>query len=370
MKRCQSIFLRRSLVTKSLTGSNNNSTSAAQRMANHFHCHQTTSYAVQMQNIQYYNFSTKTKPEEAQQESEVQATIDIDIETKSQSAQSPSILTSLPTSYTPGQAWSALQIHLAGKQKIRLEDLKDLCRSARSSTPKDAKIIRTAMLDLKRCNDFRMSVDCAQLALDGMIRSLTKGDEEETDASFLIQAGVFAGEAFVNPSTGLYVAAEARVVHDAILATLLSGVESLESVDDDDDDDDDDEEGVTPLASAANVAKGVIDTLLLRASNPTKDMKKRKKRKYLKYLRDSSGPTPDMIDVAVKICLKHDDEEEGIGLARGILEAYAERAYLGTALEGTVGLVKDLEEKLAAAAAQEAAEVEEDDDGETEEEEK
>ena len=136
------------------------------------------------------------------------------------------------------------------------------------------------------------------------------------------------------------------------------------------DDDDDDEEGVTPLASAANVAKGVIDTLLLRASNPTKDMKKRKKRKYLKYLRDSSGPTPDMIDVAVKICLKHDDEEEGIGLARGILEAYAERAYLGTALEGTVGLVKDLEEeKLAAAAAQEAAEVEED-DGETEGEEK
>jgi hypothetical protein len=332
---------------------------------------------MQMQNIQYYNFSTKTKPEEAQQESEVQATIDINIdiepaETKSQSQQSPSILTSLPPSYTPGQAWSALQIHLAGKQKIRLEDLKDLCRSARSSTPKDAKVIRTAMLDLKRCNDFRMSVDCAQLALEGMIRSLTKqgnggGDEERTDASFLIQAGVFAGEAFVNPSTGLYVAAEAKVVHDAILATLLSGVESLESVDDDDDD----EEGVTPLASAANVAKGVIDTLLLRASNPTKDMKKRKKRKYLKYLRDSSGPTPDMIDVAVKICLKHDDEEEGIGLARGILEAYAERAYLGTALEGTVGLVKDLEEeKLAAAAAQEAAEVEEDDDGETEEEEK
>ncbi len=314
--------------------------------------------------------------EEAQQESEVQATIDIDIEpaeTKSQSQQSPSILTSLPPSYTPGQAWSALQIHLAGKQKIRLEDFMDLCRSARSSTPKDAKVIRTAMLDLKRCNDFRMSVDCAQLALEGMIRSLTKqgnGDEEETDASFLIQAGVFAGEAFVNPSTGLYVVAEARVVHDAILTTLLSGVESLESVDDDDDDDDDDEEGVTPLASAANVAKGVIDTLLLRASNPTKDMKKRKKRKYLKYLRDSSGPTPDMIDVAVKICLKHDDEEEGIGLARGILEAYAERAYLGTALEGTVGLVKDLEEeKLAAAAAQEAAEVEED-DGETEGEEK
>jgi hypothetical protein len=317
---------------------------------------------MQMQNIQYSNFSTNTKPEEAQQESEVQATIDIDIEpaeTKSQSQQSPSILTSLPPSYTPGQAWSALQIHLAGKQKIRLEDFMDLCRSARSSTPKDAKVIRTAMLDLKRCNDFRMSVDCAQLALEGMIRSLTKqggGDEEETDASFLIQAGVFAGEAFVNPSTGLYVAAEAKVVHDAILATLLSGVESLESVDDDDDD----EEGVTPLASAANVAKGVIDTLLLRASNPTKDMKKRKKRKYLKYLRDSSGPTPDMIDVAVKICLKHNDEEEGIGLARGILEAYAERAYLGTALEGTVGLVKDLEEeKLAAAAAQEAAEVEE-----------
>jgi hypothetical protein len=51
---------------------------------------------------------------------------------------------------------------------------------------------------------------------------------------------------------------------------------------------------------SSTVTKKVIDTLLMRASNPTQDMKKRQKRKYLKYLRCSGGPTPESIDLAVK----------------------------------------------------------------------
>ena len=138
--------------------------------------------------------------------------------------------------------------------------------------------------------------------------------EGETEAEFLVKAGIFVGEIFVEEDAGLYVAAEAKVVNDVVLKTLLEGVESLQvdPVDDRSVDDDGEGEGKgeedeqeSPLAAAANVAKNVIDALILRASNPTKDMKKRAKRQYLKYLRDSSGPTPEMMDVAVKICLKH-----------------------------------------------------------------
>jgi hypothetical protein len=214
--------------------------------------------------------------------------------------------------------------------------------------------------------------------LEGIKRSLVRAEGEgETEAEFLVKAGIFVGEIFVEEDAGLYVAAEAKVVNDVVLKTLLEGVESLQvdPVDDRSVDDDGEGEGKgeedeqeSPLAAAANVAKNVIDALILRASNPTKDMKKRAKRQYLKYLRDSSGPTPEMMDVAVKICLKHENAEQGLNLAEGILEAYAERPYLGAAMEETKNLVKGVKEQLAVEVVAEEGDEGEGSDGDEEKE--
>ncbi len=219
------------------------------------------------------------------------------------------------------------------------------------------------------------------LALEGMKRSLTREDGtdgKDADGEFWIKAGIFLGNVFIDENSGLYVAAEAKVVHEMVLRTLYKGLESSSSSSSSVD--------TALVAEAADVTKSIIDTLLLRASNPTRDMKKRKKRAYLKYLKDSSGPTPDIIHTAVQICLKQQqqqsedddggeeetDMKKGLGLglsqAKDMLEMYADRPYLGSAMEETWSLVTAAEEALAAAGNANADEDEDESDTEEEEE--
>merc|ERR1712232_463728 len=128
------------------------------------------------------------------------------------------------------------------------------------------------------------------------------------------------------------------------------------------------------LSKSMNLSKEILDTLLTRASNPTKDMKKRAKRKYLRYLRCSSGPSPTTIDLLVKICLlevhqrkfngdfdtnnSEDDDEggegssddgndeekmDGLAMAKAIVQEFEAKQYLGAALPDTHALIQDTE---------------------------
>jgi len=286
---------------------------------------------------------------------------------------SPSVLSNLPQNYTPGQAWGVLQKHLAGHNKVRLDDFISLCNASRPQYPKDAKVILTALLDLKRCNDFYISEEGARAAIDAMVRSMISDSGlDATEAGFQLKAGIYVANVFGNEDAGLYVVAGTQVLNDFVFKILLSGAEHYSSTPRDHVDanvdvdananaeDGESSESDSLLAQAATVAKGTVDILLTRASTPTKDMKKRKKRKYLKHLRCSSGPTPETIDLAVKICLKHDDEEKGVEMARAILDSYKECPHIGSAEAGTIALVQDAENRLQTMKDAEAA----DDEGE------
>ncbi len=321
-------------------------------------------------------FSTNAEAEAAATNA-TSGTTEVEIEISSPPAEKerkPSILSQLPSDFTPGHAWRLLQPAYAGGMMVRFDDFKALCLSSRPRTPKDARVIRTALLDLKRCNHFKCTMSNSQAAMEGMIRSLSSDEEsgESTSSEHKIKAGIFVGEAFVDERTGLYVGATTEVVDDTVLKTLWSGVNEFEplSVDNDDDGDGDDSERSSPVDNAARVAKDTVHFLFRRASNPTKDMKKRAKRKYLKTVQTCGGPSPLSIDYAVKICLK--SGETGLRLARKMLDEYEAKAFLGTAMEETVALVKDAEAKLAAekeaeAAAEAAAAQDEEGDEESEE---
>ena len=258
---------------------------------------------------------------------------------------------------------------------MRLGDFISLCNASRPMKPKDAKVIRTALLDLKRCNDFYISADGAHAAIDGMMRSLSSDSGlDSTLPEYKLKAGIYVARVFGMEDARLYVAAHTKVLNENLLKVLLSGVENYSvsgSADVDVDVDVDVEEGdgesseksESLLAQAAAVAKNTVDILLTRASNPTKDMKKRKKREYLKYLKCSSGPTPETIDLAVRICLKHDEENEGIVMANAVLGAYKECPHLGSAEADTLALVQHAEARVEALKAAEAVDEESKDDG-------
>ncbi len=271
----------------------------------------------------------------------------------------PSILTQLPPDFTPGHAWALLQPTYAGGMMVRFDDFKALCLSSRPRTPKDAKVIRTALLDLKRCNHFKCTVPNSQVAMEGMIRSLCSDEEngESTSPEYKIKAGIFVGEAFVDERTGLYVGVTTDVVDNTVLKSLWDGVNEFEPVsadnDNDQDENGDEEDGKksSPVDEAARVAKATVDVLFKRASNPTKDMKKRAKRKYLRTVQTCGGPSPLSIDYAVKICLKSaaNGNDDGLRMARSIMHEYWTKKFLGTPMEETIAVLRDFEDKKRAA---------------------
>lgn len=291
------------------------------------------------------NFSTQTDPAQ-QTKSEGDLADEASAptaETAKTYKRSPSVLTQLPSDFTPEQAWKLLKNHLAGNRQVRLDDLVSICRASRPHTMEDAKIIRKALFELNRFNHLMITIDAAKDAVEGMMRSAMGQDTDRT-AEFHLRAGTFVGNIFVKEEYGLYVAVETEVLNEHILQVLLDGIQQYNNERLNEEEQSDKMEKL--VNDSANVAKKVIDTLLTRASNPTKDMKKRKKRKYLKYLRCSAGPTPESIDLAVRICLSHCNPEQGVAMAREILDAYEERPFLGTAKVETSGLVQEYETRM------------------------
>jgi len=190
-----------------------------------------------------------------------------------------------------------------------------------------------------------------------------------------VEAGLWIGGVFLDGRYGLDVAVGTDIVEEVLLETLLVGLADLPDgyefaygtgADADVSTDGDEEDKAVSTApfivnidTVQTTAKGIIDVLLRRASNPTRDMKKRAKRKYLKRLKCCQGPTPRTIDMAVRLCL-HGDREDGVGKAREILDTYGEMTFLGTAQEDTLKIVQEAEERLASKKKEEQEMVSED----------
>jgi len=263
----------------------------------------------------------------------------------------PSILTtSFPNAaeepYTTGQAWYVLQNHIAGGFQIRHEDVTALCNSVQPQSPKDSKLVQKVLLDLKRCNRFILSKELAGVSAKAMARGLLpSGGVDEATPYYKVQCGLFIGNAFLNKNTGLYVSLDTDVLVDTALNTLYSGLDGLRK----EDNEKYEEQRKELLAEGRAISKTIFRYLLTRASTPTRNMKKRAKRKYLKCVRCCSGPSPQSIDVLVRICLLEEEElQKGLNAAFYIMNTYGKNAFLGKAMDETFAAVKEAEEKLAA----------------------
>lgn len=296
--------------------------------------------------------------------------------------------------YTLGQGWSTIQKHLAGGQKIRHADFVTLCQKVQSQSIKDANLLITISKELKRCNHFILSKSNAKEMVNGMYKALTptSGDIDDSTAYYKVRCGLKIGEAFVNTKTGLYVSLEAQDVQDKILIPLYNGLlelqENLEGRKKSDSEGWEEKNEMYRtksrelFQSSLTLSNDLMNVLLTRALTPTIDMKKRAKRKYLKYLRCCDGPTPLMVDYLVRICLiqtrfeKHfggvnstDDGEvkvnDGIRIAKSILDAFGEKQFLGKAMSETYTMVEEAEVMFNAPLVEEEDHVETDaEDGE------
>ncbi len=296
--------------------------------------------------------------------------------------------------YTLGQGWSTIQKHLAGGQKIRHADFVTLCQKAKSQSIKDANLLITISKELKRCNHFILSKSAAKEMVNGMYKALTptSGNIDDSTAYYKVRCGLKIGDAFVNTKTGLYVSLEAQDVQEKILIPLYNGLlelqENLEGRKKSGSEGWEEKNEMYRtksrelFQSSLDLCNDLMNVLLTRASTPTIDMKKRAKRKYFKYLRCCDGPTPLIVDYLVRICLiqtrfeKHfgggnssDDDEvkvnDGIRIAKSILDAFGEKQFLGKAMNETYTLVDEAEEMFNAPLVEEEDHVETDaDDGE------
>ena len=395
----------------------------------------------------YYNnllltsFTNRFSTHEATKESEATAPEEAWIPEQFTRERPPSILTKTfpDSSYTTGQAWSIVQQNIGGGNQIRHSDFESICNSTQSQYPKDAKLLTRILVDLRKYNRFILTKDLASTCVNGMFRSLLpKGCgsifDEKVKGYFKVQCGLAIGESFLEKDTGLYVALDTDDVNEKVLEPLYYGLKDLQQNlvdhqsddvkasatiasenDDRDSEDQDDVEGGGEresssssssrkekyvktandlLSKSINLSKDVFDTLLRRASNPTRDMKKRAKRKYLRYSRCCNGPSPTTIDLLVKICLlevhqralnggdlktnlvqdESDGEEEeeetkidGLAMAKLIVNNFEEREFLGSVRSDTHALIQEVENMLLKASEETAAGEAEPDEVESEE---
>ena len=235
----------------------------------------------------------------------------------------PSALTqaNLPQ-ITPGHAIRVLQIHAAkGRQLIRQSDFHELCQSSRPGKKRDAKVIRQALRDFKRCNKYILSELGARLALEGMMRAMIPFNHKIVYGYPKVEAAGYALSQ-ITEEMGLYYCTEIDVV-DQILEKFKEGLDEMIErgtnvrVDMMSDDSQADEEETNNevqfseyelndrkrLKSALKSAESAIQLLIKRRYRPENDMKKRAKRKYLKHLKTNEGPQVSTMTLATQISL-------------------------------------------------------------------
>jgi len=135
------------------------------------------------------------------------------------------ILSTLPESYTPGQAMFLLQ-KKGGTygSMISRKDFLSLCNASRHGYQRDSRVIYNALIDFRRCWNFRITQSrVAWKALDAMTKGFLPTHRERKGMDF-IKAGLFAAKAFVDKRTGLYHATESKDVQ-MLLDLIVSGLE-------------------------------------------------------------------------------------------------------------------------------------------------
>lgn len=135
------------------------------------------------------------------------------------------ILSTLPESYTPGQAMFLLQ-KKGGTygSMISRKDFLSLCNASRHGYQRDSRVIYNALIDFRRCWNFRITqTRIAWKALDAMTKGFLPTHRERKGLDF-IKAGLFAAKAFVDKRTGLYHVTESKDVQ-MLLDLIVSGLE-------------------------------------------------------------------------------------------------------------------------------------------------
>eukprot|EP00549_Striatella_unipunctata_P020153 CAMPEP_0118689840 /NCGR_PEP_ID=MMETSP0800-20121206/9720_1 /TAXON_ID=210618 ORGANISM="Striatella unipunctata, Strain CCMP2910" /NCGR_SAMPLE_ID=MMETSP0800 /ASSEMBLY_ACC=CAM_ASM_000638 /LENGTH=369 /DNA_ID=CAMNT_0006587297 /DNA_START=136 /DNA_END=1246 /DNA_ORIENTATION=+ len=216
----------------------------------------------------------------------------------------------LQPGYTAGRALGTLQKKGAGGVSISEEEFRGLIGATTPNSPKDAKIIYTALRDFRRINNFVLDVEIAKLAMEHMRISMSEEGTENQSVSAIL----FVARSLLDQTSGLYCATPVEVI-DGILFDLLEATKregirveeeySEEGVDSDEavkESADDDSEELSLANEVADTARSIIIMMVSRAT--PKKLRKKQKRSLTKYMRTPLGPTTHTIQLAVDICLQ------------------------------------------------------------------
>lgn len=181
------------------------------------------------------------------------------------------VRTSLPPDFTSGHVLEVLNRKGKGGKPLNDEDMTILFDAAK--TPKDARVIMTALVNYKRINDYILTTKMAEKA----VKSILKADPEQ--GAFLILSNF-------NEKSGLYFSCDIPLIN-FVLDTVLNRIECYEK-----------DALWSALISMQNL-------LIYRAHRPYQKMKKRAARKYHKQIQLHHGPTAEtvrrMVDIGLKI---------------------------------------------------------------------
>jgi hypothetical protein len=231
-----------------------------------------------------------------------------------------------------------------GPQKdISIAEWTRLVSVSKPHTPSDARLIRTALMDLNRCSrNFKLNRDMAKDSIIAMMRSMMPEVQSSESVQWKekMEAGIFVGNVFLEKATGLHVSVETQVLNQQILEPLWKSIQYIQTLEEVD-------EEVQPMVPRIlHVVTGMVDLLWERCSKPMRQMKKRAARSYKRKLSCTQGPSPETIDLAVRICVeigkkKKMNEEEGKDtkdprmVAEQMIQELENRKWLGLPLEET-----------------------------------
>eukprot|EP00978_Attheya_sp_CCMP212_P043913 scaffold294920_cov59-Attheya_sp.AAC.3 len=230
-------------------------------------------------------------------------------------------LVCLKPGYSAGQALAVLRIkhHTRPNNYIRLTEFHDLCLAARPYIAKDAGVIRTALCEFRRINEFILNREGAEVAMEGMLRAMRPWKDPTGEEK--VNAALFVAEVFLDEKSSLYYASSISNI-DKLLAILLEAVSEAGIVRKDPPEEDVEEEADESTKKKKkrgskytemelgdkvfHITTDVIALLIRRGSHPNLQMKKRAARKYKKLIKVIDGPKATTMHTASEILIKID----------------------------------------------------------------
>jgi len=271
----------------------------------------------------------------------------------------PSILTD--PNVTSGKIWYHLQREKIGPQKdISVSEWTTFVSVSKPNTPSEARLLRTALLDLNRCcKNFKITRTMAKDVFMSMIRSSMPDDNDDVDVSGIqyhkqqLETGIFVGNVFLDKRTRLYMSLETQVLNQYLLEPLWKTIQQIQTLQQQENQQDingvsleHDIEGL--YTSLLPVITGMMDVLYERCSKPMRQMKKRAARLYKRKLSCTQGPTPETIDLAIRLYVemyKQKKEEAevtettklatALTTAQQMMHELEKRKWLGIPLDST-----------------------------------